>query len=316
MGYAIGTVNKDGGDDAHLKMVDTIKTLAEANGWVTQRFTTNSTYRELIIKSLGLSGTEEIYLGLKTYQNVSSDYYNITVAVMTGYVSANSFEAQPGYFARSVPAHNNSITYFLTANAQRIVGCIKVGTPVYEHFYIGKFYPYARPGEYPSPLALGAMIAEAATTRFSETTHRFPYHGRTAAYLYHRDLQGGWQQPSVYPFQQANAGTSNTLAESATKCLVPAGDYYQMEPLLMMQYSPSVTVPANVWGELDGVYFVSGFNNAVENVIQMGGVTVDQTGMTVAQAVDAIKAVSGRAFVVCQNVNQTSWRDYVAIEMS
>lgn len=313
MGYSIGTVNKDGGDDAHLKLIDTIKTLAEANGWVTQRFTTNSTYRELIIKSLGLSGTEEIYLGLKTYQNIGADYYNITVAVMTGYVSANSFEAQPGYFARSVPAHNNSITYFLTANAQRIVGCIKVGTPVYEHFYIGKFYPYARPGEYPSPLALGAPINQAAATRFSETTHRFPYHG---VGIYHRDLQGGWPQPSVYPFQHAQGSTLRCLAESATNGLVPAGDQYQLEPLILMQSNGGIT-PGNVWGELDGVYFVSGFNNAVENVIQMGGATVDQTGMTVAQAVAAIRAVpAARAFVVCQNVSQTSWRDYIAIEMS
>jgi hypothetical protein len=316
VGYAIGTVNKDGGDDAHLKLIDEIKTLVEANGWVTQRFTTNSTYRELIVKSLGLSGTEEIYLGIKTYQDVGADYYNITVAVMTGYVSGNSFEAQPGYFARSVPAHNNSITYFLTANAQRIVGCIKVGTPVYEHFYIGKFYPYARPGEYPSPLCLAAMLGAGSTARFSEVSHRFPYHGRTAAQLFIRSQAGAWPQPAVYPFQHASGSGSNTLAESAGECLVPAGDYYQLEPLIMMEYH-SDTNPTNVWGELDGVHFVSGFNNAVENVIQMGGATVDQTGMTVAQAVSAILAVpTARAFIVCQNVTQTSWRDYVAIEMN
>jgi hypothetical protein len=37
--------------------------------------------------------------------------------------------------------------------------------------------------------------------------------------------------------------------------------------------------------------------------------------MTVKQAVDAIRAVGGRAFVVLQNVNRTTWADYIALEM-
>ena len=56
--------------------------------------------------------------------------------------------------------------------------------------------------------------------------------------------------------------------------------------------------------------------NGVENVAQMGGSSViDQKGMTVKQAVDAIRAVGGRAFVVLQNVNRTTWADYIALEM-
>ena len=77
MGYAIGTVTKGGGDDCHYQLLAAIKTLAEANGWTTLRYNAISANREWIGKSLGLSGNEEIYIGIRTYQSVAGDYYNL-----------------------------------------------------------------------------------------------------------------------------------------------------------------------------------------------------------------------------------------------
>jgi len=103
---------------------------------------------------------------------------------------------------------------------------------------------------------------------------------------------------------------SNTPAAEAFWCILP---------IFWKTGSPtsdSNNDPGNVFGEFDGVYFCSGFNNGVENVVQEGGSSVvDQTGLTVLQAVDAIKAVGGRAFVMLQNVYRTSWRDIIALEM-
>lgn len=318
MGYAIGTVTKGAGDNCHYQLLGVIKTLAEANGWVTQRYDTASANRELILKSQGLSGTEEIYVGFQTYQNVGADYYNILAATFTGYVAANTFTGQPGYIGSGVPAHNNAITYFISCNAQRIVACLKVGTPVYEHFYVGKMFPYARPGEYPSPLVNAGMFNGAETKRFSDTAQQFPYPGyyySTTSYLKLRGLDGSWNSVWCYPFTNKSSDVNALAGPATSNSLVPADTYYQLEPIILSQLS-TTTTPSNVWGELDGVYFCSGFNNSVENVVQMGGTsTIDQTGMTVLQAVDAILAVGGRAFVMCQNVNRTSWRDYVALEM-
>ena len=170
MGYAIATVDNSGGIKAFHKVLAAIKTLAEANGWVTQRYVDTGEDQELILKSLGLSGTEEIFIGFKCYSSVTGDYYNIAVATMVGYVAGNTFESQPGISISGVPCHNNAVTYFMTANAQRITGVFKVGTPVYCHFYAGKFFPYARPGEYPSPLIAAGMFDGKAATRFSDTT--------------------------------------------------------------------------------------------------------------------------------------------------
>lgn len=319
MGYAIGTVTKSGGDDCHYRILGIIKTLAEANGWTTLRYVNTGSDRELILKGVGLSGAEEIFVGFKTYQSSGGDYYNLNCGVFNGYISGNSFEAQPGAQLVGVPAHNNAITYFITANAQRIVGCFKVGTPVYEHFYVGKFFPYARPGEYPSPLVCGGMLTASQDIRFNDTSQSFAYPGyyydTTNNRLYQRDQAGNWVRPSCWPFTNASDTSYALAGVQGTSTLVPADTYYQIEPIILSQQS-SNNSPSNVWGEFDGVYFCSGFNNGVENVVQQGGSsTINQTGMTVLQAVDAIRAVGGRAFVMLQNVYRTSWRDFIALEM-
>ena len=319
MGYAIGTVTKSGGDDCHNQMLGVIKTLAEANGWTTLRYVSTGLDRELILKGVGLSGLEEIFVGFKCYQSVGDDYYNINCGTFVGYVSGNTFETQPGAQFSATPAHNNAITYFITANAQRIVGCFKVGTQVYEHFYVGKFFPYARPGEYPSPLVVGAMLSSAQETRFNDYSHSFPYPGyyydTINNSLYIRDQAGNWIRPSCWPFTNGSGASYALAGPQGISTLVPAGVYYQLEPIILAQQSKNNN-PSNVFGEFDGVYFCSGFNNGVENVVQEGGSSVvDQTGLTVLQAVDAIKAVGGRAFVMLQNVYRTSWRDFIALEM-
>lgn len=321
MGYAIGTLTKGGGDDCHYQLLAAIKTLAEANGWTTLRYDAVSANREWIGKSLGLSGNEEIYIGIRTYQSVAGDYYNLLLGAFTGYVAGNTFDTQPGAQLSGVPAHNNAITYYMTMNAQRIAFMLKVGTPVYTHGYLGKFFPYARPAEFPNPLVCAGSFAGAELLRFSDTNQVFPYHGDTVSSytnFYMRRLDGTWYQPAMWPFSHgSDTNYSNTLAGPVTtNCQVPAGSYYQVEPIILHDRTKIVDITNNVWGELDGVYFVSGFNNAVENVVQSGGSsTIDQTGMTVLQAVQAIKAVGGRAFVMGQNINRTSWRDFVAIEM-
>lgn len=316
MGYAIGTVLKGGGDDCHYQVLAIIKTLAEANGWTTLRYDTVSANREWIGKSLGLSGEEEIYAGFRTYQNVGGDYYNLTAGVFTGYSSGAQFAEQPGARLSGVPAHNNAITYFIVASPNRIAGSLKVGTPVYEHFYIGKFFPYARPSEFPAPLICAGMFNGEEAKRFSDAVQVFPYigAGNAQSQLYMRNSAGNWIIPYAYPFYNANSTTNALAGPQGSNTLVPAGTSYQVEPVIIQEPTTSL-LPSNIYGELDGVYFCSGFNNGVENVVQIGGSsTVDQTGMTVLQAVDAVLAVGGRAFVMLQNVNRTTWADYIALE--
>lgn len=273
----IGYVDNSGGTLAHYKMLETIKDFASANGWTVLRYDDVSANRELILKGAGLSGTEEIFVGFRTYQDANADYYNLLAGVFTGYVAGNSFDTQPGARLSGVPAHNQRIDYWLTLNGQRIVLAMKVGTPVYESCYVGKCLPYGRPSQYPYPVVCGGMLMGAAAVRFSETTHGIPYKGNRANMALRSN--DGWLQVYCYPWQ-------NSVLASTTQ-LRDTGDIYHLLPVELNDNS------ANLWGALDGIYYISGFNNATENTLTIDGVT----------------------YVVIQDVARTGHTDYYAMRL-
>lgn len=312
MAHAIGYVDNTGSEGlAHWQMLLLIKTTAEANGWTTQRYLnpTDGSNRELILKGVGLSGTEEIYIGFRSYHSVSADYYNLTSAAFTGYVSANAFTAQPGYIEYGVCGHNQRIDYWLAVNAQRIFFGFKVGTPVYEVGYTGKYFPYATPGQYSYPMAcIGTLGAGTPATRYSDTTaaHSSGVKGLGNGSL--RGLMGSWLQFRCQPWTP-DFNVSPTLRRDT-------GGYYSLLKSVLMTGNVGPAGGGNVWGELDGIRYVSGFNNITENYIQIGGTPVTPNpAWTPAQADAAIVAAGGVAHFVLQDVFRTGIGDYFLLEM-
>lgn len=304
MAHAIGFVDNTGSEGlAHWQMLLKIKTFAEANGWTTLRYVnpTDGSNRELILQGAGLSGTEQIFIGFRTYHNVGADYYNLSCAAFTGYVAANAFTAQPGYVEFGVCGHNQRIDYWLAVNAQRIFFGLKVGTPVYEVGYTGKFFPYATPGQYPYPMACIGTLNGVPATRYSDTntTHSSGVKGTTASNSVPksangalRDVAGIWQQFCTLPWS-TDYNNSATLRR-------PTGSYYSaMKTVLMSVPTPygnanQFQAAGNVWGELDGIRYITGFNNVTENTMTIDGVT----------------------HVVLQDVFRTGLGDYFLLEMN
>jgi hypothetical protein len=275
MPHAIGFVDNSGGTLAHYKMLDKIREVAVASGfWEVMRYDTSIANRELILKGKGYTGAEEIYVGVYTYQDASADYYNLCVATFTGYVPSNTFLTQPGIRTSGVPTHNQRIDYWLTVNPQRIACGMKVGTPVYEHFYIGKFFPYARPSQYPYPVVCAGMLNGASATRFSETSHSMPYKGNRAN-LGMRFNTGVYLQPECDPWINAYIAGTTQLRDT--------NGMYSLLPIILTDVN-------GIYGELDGVRFISGFNNVVENMC-------------------------GAEWVVLQDVSRTGFTDYIALRM-
>lgn len=309
MAFEIGTANQAGATGfAHKEMLLRIKALAEANGWVTLRYKTDvPASHELILRGEGLSGTEEIFIGVRTYENVSADYYNLAVAGFTGYVSGNTWAAQPGMRESGVPAHNQSIDYWLVVNAQRIAFGLKVGTPVYESAYIGKVFPYATPRQYPYPLAVIGMLNGAAATRYSDTSHTMGFKGNRANCAL-RWLDGTYKQPFMYPWN--NGWVAGNSTNNAQLALRDTGNEYPILPAVLCEAVP------NVFGELDGIGYVSNFNNTVESVIQVGGTPVaDNAAWTAQERAEAIIAAGGVPHVCLQDVARTSFIDYFAMRL-
>lgn len=275
MAYEIGFVDNTGTEGlAHWQMLLKIKTFAEANGWTTLRYLnpTDGSNRELILQGAGLSGTEQIFVGFRSYHSVAADYYNLSVAGFTGYVAGNAFTAQPGYFESGVPAHNQRIDYWLAVNAQRIAFGLKVGTPVYEHGYAGFFFPYATPTQFPYPLIVGGMLSGIPATRFSDTSHSMYPKGDRANFQM-RFVDGSWKQISCRPWQ------FNALRDTG-------GTYILMPAVLF-------TSGSAIYGELDGIFQISGFNNVTENTLTIGGAI----------------------YIVLQDVSRTGFLDYYALRL-
>ncbi|MEQ6471081.1 hypothetical protein [Comamonas sp. wu1-DMT] len=289
MPHKIGFVTNSGGKLAHQNMLQVVKEFAEANGWTVMRYIDNAASHELILRAPGLSGTEQIYVGMRTYDNANADYYNLTAAGFTGYVAGNTFAAQPGAMFSGVPAHNLRIDYWLTLNGQRLVLAMKVGTPVYESMYLGKMLPYGRPSQYPYPVVVGGMLSGEPATRFSDSTHtcwvkggygRYNSSSTTYPNMRLRFNDGVWKTPEAYPY-------SNLYFGSSSYAVRDANGFYTLTPIVLN------TSQEGLLGELDGVFHISGFNNAVENTV----------------------LINGLQHVVMQDVWRTGHNDYYAIRM-
>lgn len=257
--------------------------------WEVLRYDTATENHELIMKGLGLSRDEEIFVGFRTYQNAGADYYNLLAACFTGYTPGNSFDTQPGVVLCGVPAHNQRIDYWLTLNGQRIVLAMKVGTPVYESAYVGKFLPYARPSQYPYPVVCGGMLVGAAATRFSDTSHSCWVKGgygratgatTTWSNMRMRFNDGAWKTPEAYPW-------NNSWRCGGTYSARDTEGGYPLTPVVLNDTT------SGVFGELDGVFHISGFSNATENTLLLDGDT----------------------YVVIQDVWRTGFIDYYALRM-
>ncbi|MBS0599534.1 MAG: hypothetical protein JSR92_19930 [Proteobacteria bacterium] len=282
MAHAIGFVDNTGSEGlAHWQMLATLKTLGEANGWTTLRYTTptDGSPRELILRGVGLSGTEQIFIGFRTYHSVTSDYYNMTVASFDGYVAASPFVNQPGYQEAGLCAHNHRIDYWVAVNAQRFAFALKVGTPVYEMAYVGKYFPYATPNQYPYPMAVCGTLDGPAATRYSDVTaaHSSGVKGALPQGAL-RTVGGTWYQFRNQPFTGENNNAAAIRRDTG-------GQYDALKSVLYGD--------GNVWGELDGVRYICGFDNVVENTA----------------------AIAGKAQVVVQDVFRTGIGDYFLLEL-
>jgi hypothetical protein len=269
---------------AHYKMLEKIRDFASANGWTVLRYDAVSVNRELILQGVGLSGDQQIYIGFTTYQDVSSDYYNLVVAGFTGYVAGNTFYTQPGGVYSGVPAHNQRIDYWLTVNANRIAIGMKVGTPVYEHAYAGYGLTRTLPSQYPYPLVVGGMLNGIPAVRFSETSHSFPYRGTRSspsantANLRLRFNSGVWLQPATWPWNTDRLAGSTQLRET--------GGNYPILPIILLDVN-------GMYCELDGIFYISGFDNVTENTFSIAGIN----------------------YVVLQDVGRNGFTDYIAMRL-
>lgn len=319
--------------------------LLAADGTVANQFGS-----EVLFKSTGNAGTDSIYTGIRSEYDDTAGWYNLFVNGYTGYdVTEQSWFRQPGALpgyesgaSRVVPMvclWNSAMPYWFAASGRSFRMGVKVST-VYEGAYLGFLLPWATPGEYPYPLAVGGSMAPSDIAadrspmwRYSSATQR---HGVFVGPGISRE--GGLSPSFQYPdwsslYLRLPDGTwgafQNRLAYGTDSEAVKGPTFNQSPP-----YNISGGCPRSVWphlcnenwtsgmkpwreclgggylfqpcvllggigltasyGEFEGVYSVSGYQNGAENT----------------------STVDGTPVVIMQNAYRTSVHEFWAMSLN
>lgn len=119
------------------------------------------------------------------------------------------------------------------------------------------------------------MLDGVSATRFSDINHSFPYKGNRKN-LAMRFNTGVYLQAECYPFHDYHPLTFY-------RQLRDTNGTYLLMPIILTDVN-------GVYGEFDGVRFISGFNNVTENMC-------------------------GDDWVVLQDVGRTGFNDYIALRL-
>ena len=231
-----------------------------------------------------------------------------------------------------VPCWDTTMPYWFSASGRSFRFAVKVSTS-YEGGYLGFYLPYATPSQFPYPLAVGGSLVPQSGSRSVAWRYSYAsyYHGvfpgpgcdntpngegrhstlytRTPAgvWAYHANRPGGGvENESVYGpitsadsgYDQLNSGAirsvwphcvNNPWGEGRLAYRECLGGGYMIQPCVLLQRSPTT----DVFGELEGVYSISGYENAAENTAVIGGKT----------------------YVTFQNAYRTSVHEYWALSL-
>jgi hypothetical protein len=247
MPHLIGSVTGTTDDPAHYKFLEALRNFAKSNGWTELMYDGTSANRYTFLQGPGLTGNDPVWVGLDTYQSVSSGYYNVAVGVATGYLSSQTYYNQPQMKRIGTPLFYDRIDYWISLNAQKIVFVCKVGQAYYEHGYMGKFIPYCSPIQYPYPVFVGGMFGYYSDQSYILQTqsytygsyHEVPYVGSYYNGQVYSSFDGTWRL--------ANKQTLGYLGITLNN----EKPVYNIDLTLYNQ-----TSTAGIYGTLDGCYMI------------------------------------------------------------
>lgn len=250
--------------------------------------------RFLYLRGPGLTGDDQIYVGIRRYAVAGNDYYNWQIRGMVNYNPLVVFANQPGVSPpTTLCLFNSAIQYWVIASGRRFIVIAKIST-TYHCLYAGFILPYATSDEMPYPMFIGASSG-ADNSRWSRGTYvlgNFWDAPEAASYIRHFD--GSWvnvcnfalrddtvreerHNNSTWPFEYDNLIGKNQ------------DDTYGLLPIVIHgNYSGG-----NNWGEFEGVFFVTGEAEASEDV----------------------QVIGSDNYLVVQNTYRADRRSYAAIKL-
>lgn len=291
---AVFTGTATGHEDLLNKIVTHLTTGLGSQNWTLLRTDSSATSLTKYLQAPGLSGTDEIFVNCMAYKDVAEDIFNLAFYGASNYQSSATVPTEQ---PNSSPISNNllwdsSTPYWLIANGRRFILVAKVST-TYQSAYCGLYLPYATSAEMPYPIAI--MGSSGVNQRWS--ANNFSVSGFFDPVInssYVRHIDGFWLtfgniSNNYYGFR-SDVFDHNTWPFSRNWDFGrnQSGGYGLLPVVLHSNYSGG-----NVYGELEGVYKVSGYSLGAEDII----------------TIDSVQ------YLVIQSVYRNENRDYAAIKL-
>lgn len=274
MAYQMGTQSDAREILADIIALVTDNTKMAGAAWTIKHQTEN----EIIFMAPG-DGNDQIYTGIQLNESGNNQWF--TLNGMAGFDPNLPFEQQPGCieegeYRPTCPFLKGSVmSYWLTANARRILMGYRIGTR-YEGMYLGLLRPYALEKQYPYPLVVGGS-ATGSNWADNSSDHRVfvnPGTSRNDTYtsLRLRRPDGTWRG-------FVNRNSADAVNSAASSFLWPT--YVAPQSLLRNTDGEVALFPVTLYsktpvdaiGELDGVYWLSAHGLAAEDIITYNGDT-------------------------------------------
>lgn len=274
-------------------MTGTVGSLPAIEQWSQLRYVAGD---ELVLQSSSVS--IRAIVGMKIYQDSATGIYSIILNGFNAWNNSLPFYQQSGALQQSqnlitLPLNSNSsnpneIKYWIIANGRHLKVIARIGS-VYHQAYGGFIIPYGNPTEWPYPLCIGGsglVNLSGVPERFSSTSNAInafwkPQNAfsvgsfNETSTLFLRDGGGNqlrlWNRVSN-TITNPSAGTwpyIEQLRETAgdfTKIRLDTGNGYNLFPIMICNDNP-----ANIYGEFDGIRFITGFNNTTEDIVSISG---------------------------------------------
>lgn len=264
---------------------------------------------DIVLRGPGLSGQDQVYIGMRLHEDPIGDTFYIQCRGMTGVLPtglhyADHVNVMPNYVRMFLDV--GTMQYWFVANGRRFMVVVKISTN-FEAMYAGLFLPYATPLSYPYPLFVGGSAGPAEGNNPFNWRSEHNNHSHFVAPNYVQSggstsvetgawllsPQGDWLRVIATGSSSAACRIHPTITDGDYFFEENSSDSYQLSflrPRIMDGYGgeriliPNTLVQINpvdqTYGILDGAFRCQGVANAAENLI-----TVDSVDHLVVQNV-------------------------------
>lgn len=229
----------------------------------------------------GVDGGQTIYVPGHTYSSAGEDVWNLC---FRGFRYITGIEPDPSFYDGVTPATGTvamclrkvNIAYWIVAHGSRAI-VITRHTGLYQFAYLGLGLPYETPTEHPYPYIIAAP-SNTQSRKFDSGagSYRNPADpGQNTLWVMMPDGEfasvGNRSDLSTNEGQQAGSNvtwpySTNTIGAQLGNLRNNLDGSLPILPVIIRIDSPR----SHMWGELDGVYWTTGFGNSVEALTKVG----------------------------------------------